>query len=197
MRRLPEDVEAAIVERYRDGKSSRAVARDLGVSQRSVFRVLHSCGIETRDQVTAQSDIKDPAEVVCLYESGLSIDRIAARLGFEYGPVRNALIRAGVVRRSRNSYTRENAPAWKGGRILHAAGYVLIYRPEHPRATPNGYVREHILVMEEVVGGPLPEGVEVHHINGIKDDNRVENLRIFTKAEHARLHAAERKAATA
>lgn len=88
------------------------------------------------------------------------------------------------------------------GRTMHAAGYVWIHSPTHPHAT-NRKVFEHRLVMEShlraneplsphliEVGGEmyLRRDLEVHHLNGIKDDNRLENLEVLTSAEHARLH---------
>ena len=71
----------------------------------------------------------------------------------------------------------ENHPGWKGGRTIKS-GYVFIKKPEHPFSTSNGYVREHRLVMEKKLGR-YPEPFEVvHHINHIKDDNRIENLKL-------------------
>ena len=59
------------------------------------------------------------------------------------------------------------------------------------RAQSNGYVREHILVWEQTHGQPLPEGWAVHHLNGIKDDNRAENLAAMSKSGHTRSEMAE------
>ncbi len=70
----------------------------------------------------------------------------------------------------------ERHPCWKGGVNRHANGYVLLMRKEHPRANRDGYVMEHILVAESAIGFYLPDGVEVHHINGIRDDNGHKNL---------------------
>lgn len=56
-------------------------------------------------------------------------------------------------------------------------GYVMIHQPQHPRARKlRGYIAEHVLVVERALGKCLPDGAQVHHINGVRDDNRPENL---------------------
>jgi len=66
--------------------------------------------------------------------------------------------------------------AWKGGRWKDSKGYIYIHKPDHPGANKTGYVVEHRLVWEIAHGKPLPKGWIVHHLNGIKDDNRLANL---------------------
>ena len=68
---------------------------------------------------------------------------------------------------------------WKGGRVKSPAGYIFIFRPEHPFCNSSGYVREHRLVMEKHLGRYLKPKERVHHINEIKDDNRLKNLKLF------------------
>ena len=68
-------------------------------------------------------------------------------------------------------------------------GYALVLMPRHPRADAYGYVRQHRLVMESSIGRPLAAREVVHHRNGIKTDNRIENLELIAdNATHIRSH---------
>ena len=69
---------------------------------------------------------------------------------------------------------------WKGGVNKHPAGYLKEQRKGHPLADRNGYVMQHRLVMEEVLGRQLEVHERVHHKNGVRDDNRPENLELWT-----------------
>ena len=75
-------------------------------------------------------------------------------------------------------------PNWKGGRTVASNGYVLVKHPEHPAADSRGYVYEHRLVAEQLLGRPLQEGEQVHHINHDKTDNRPENLEVLPSRHH-------------
>lgn len=86
-----------------------------------------------------------------------------------------------------------NHPLWNGGRYKISNGYIWTYAPKHPRAYRNG-VYEHIIVAEEKLGRHLIKGECVHHINGIKDDNRPENIITFpSNGEHMSNHLKGRK----
>ncbi len=59
-------------------------------------------------------------------------------------------------------------------------GYRYIYSPSHPDKTKAGYVAEHRLVMEKIIGRPLTRKEAVHHLNHDRLDNRPENLHLCT-----------------
>jgi len=78
---------------------------------------------------------------------------------------------------------------WKNGKIKDNQGYVHIFQPFHPFATKTGYVRRSHLVMEKKIGRFLKPEEIVHHINGIRNDDRPENLKLFKNASaHHRFH---------
>jgi hypothetical protein len=72
-----------------------------------------------------------------------------------------------------------NKSRWIGGKRLDGDGYMLIRDyGHHPNAPKNGYLFEHRLVMEKYLGRYLGKDETVHHINGVRDDNRIENLEL-------------------
>ena len=60
---------------------------------------------------------------------------------------------------------------------------------DHPRAGSNGYVFEHVLVMEDVLGRHLLMGETVHHLNGLREDNLPENLELWTRPQASGIRA--------
>jgi hypothetical protein len=73
--------------------------------------------------------------------------------------------------------------AWKGGKIKDCNGYVLIWAPNHPNSNAGrrkAYVAEHRMVMADHLGRPLRKDETVHHKNGNREDNRLENLELWS-----------------
>lgn len=91
------------------------------------------------------------------------------------------------------NYNGENHPRWKGGIKKGNDGYVYVYMPDHHRAYHDRYVAQHTLVFEEFYHCCLVDWGLVHHINEVKDDNRIENLKGMTKSQHQQLHIRDRR----
>lgn len=76
--------------------------------------------------------------------------------------------------------------SWNAAEKTTQNGYVFIKDYSHPRANPHtGRVREHIVVMESVLGRYLEPGEEVHHKNADRADNRPENLELWNRSQPA------------
>ena len=73
---------------------------------------------------------------------------------------------------------------WNGGRYKDKRGYVLVKTPNHPFCDSDGYVYEHRLMAEKALGRHLKPEEHIHHINGIKCDNRNNNFVICSEHYH-------------
>lgn len=139
------------------------------------------------------------------WDEGLSTCKIGPLAGVTPATIWYWMKRLGVPRRSKSEMgqgrhhtleTRrklsearrgDKGSNWKGGRKRDSGGYVLILKHDHPNAH-QGYVAEHRLVMERALGRYLESWEIVHHKNGMKDDNRIENLELLPKqSEHLSL----------
>lgn len=128
------------------------------------------------------------------WEKQLSSRQIGKIKQVDHCTVAHAMQRKGIPHRTLKESIRlshcwgERHPCWKGGRINRPDGYVDILAPEHHRVRESKgnkhYVLEHILVWEKVHNKPLPKGWVIHHINGIPNDNRPENLVALPNKKH-------------
>lgn len=116
-----------------------------------------------------------------------TVEEIGVLLGRSGKVVNKACKRYGFRMRRRGPKSGPEHPGWKGGRQIDKAGYVLVYMPDHPACNSGGYVREHRIVCERVLGRRLLPNEVVHHRNDDPADNRPENLQVYdSNADHLR-----------
>lgn len=137
--------------------------------------------------------LPSPEKVRQLYiEKSLSTTQIAKLYGCAPSAAFQSLKRNNIPTRSNSegiklAYAtgRMKHQNWKGGRRRKVeGGYIRILAHGHHRVNRDGYVLEHIMIWEKTHGKELPEGWVIHHINGIKDDNRPRNLLALPRGKH-------------
>lgn len=157
-------------------------AKFFGVDKALIGRKLLEFGIprvHARAITKLQSEYKfSQEEIAEAYVKEGGVEPASEKLGISVITMRLLMQRYGI-----STIDREISGVWYSG-----DGYKHLYRPEHPQANLHGYVKEHRLVMEEYLGRLLDAEEVVHHVNEIRDDNRLENLRIMSQSEHAKLH---------
>ena len=66
---------------------------------------------------------------------------------------------------------------------LSKNGYFYVYFRKHPHSDKEGRIFEHRLIMEQKLGRYLYPFENVHHVNGIRSDNRIDNLELWVKVQ--------------
>ena len=79
---------------------------------------------------------------------------------------------------------------YNGGRCKTWSGYIMVTQPTHPRANSNGYVREHIIIAEKLLGKSLPPQACIHHYG--KTDDNFKIVICQDHSYHMLLHGRER-----
>jgi transposase-like protein len=180
--RFTEQESRDLAARYEAGASLAKLANEVGAKVSTVRNTLLRRGVTTRQSARPVVWTDDRSDlVVSSYEAGLSQADIAAKLGVSQAVISVALRRLGIKTRGPRT-TGEGHRSWKGGRIVNDQGYVLVKPAEsdlmYCTLNSSGYAVEHRLVAGRALGRKLRRSETVHHINGDKTDNRIENLQI-------------------
>lgn len=157
-----------------------------------------------------QAEIARMAE---LYASGKSLPEVGAIVGRNHCTVRYHLHRHGIPVRSRADgirlatpkiaasntgkkkppFTAAHKELLRQAKLAHGEKYA-----KGTRVMPDGYIQftrgphkgrlQHVVVMEEAIGGPIPPGHDVHHDDENRQNNNIANLRLLTRSDHQKLH---------
>jgi hypothetical protein len=184
--KTPVEKQELVIDLLKQGIGNAEIHKRAGCSLNVIYRLkkrYHS----TRPMSFMTED--DVRRAMVLYEEGVSLRRIGEVLGYSDTAIRNHLIEIEVPIRTqaetRRFFRKKINPNYQPGRMITQDGYVLVFRPDHPKAMKNGYIREHRLVAEQMIGRQLRDDEIPHHLNGIKDDNRPENLCVLSLKTHA------------
>jgi DNA-binding CsgD family transcriptional regulator len=163
-------------------KSTRLVADRIGLTVNVVNHALRRRGVPTPrvGRLNPYSACNVHGEkLLQLCEQGLSLKQMAKIVKTSPRHVLAFLRSKGVTKVFDTAKYGEDHYLWKG-RLIDKDGYVLIHVKGHPNARKHtNYIFEHRLVMEEHLGRILLPTEVIHHINGQKQDNRIENLQLF------------------
>lgn len=203
-----------IIDEYeRNGIHAAANVGNVDIS--TAYKILKRYGIPTKASMRCRDEVRDKA--IELYKSGVSSDKVAEILGVSDVYVVYVARKAGVEirpsgarkgttlseeqknRMSESQKERYNLPQYDGfngyGREQKDdRGYIKVLCPCHPKASKHQhYIYLHIVIAERTIGRRLMPDEVVHHINGIKHDNRPENLQVMKRSEHIKLHTELRR----
>ena len=154
------------------------IANRINTTPSTILYWLRKHNIETRRKVNDVPDdryrnkkwLKEQ-----YYNLGINTKQIADTCNVTKTTIRNLMKRFDLP--INHTFLNKDAhPNWKGGKTITTKGYIMIKNYKHPRGDKQNYIAEHILIMEKKLGRYLTPEERVHHINGIKNDNKIENL---------------------
>ena len=174
---------------FNDGTPVEAMAQHFGCSRSPVARAISSLGL-SRQRLRPGEVALDDDEVRRLFAEGMSLEKMAAQLGCGNTRAAKSVRRLGLTRPPlRKGMLGAANPQWRGGRWIFGGGYVCVrVGADYPVADADGRIFEHRLVMQRALGRPLRDGEIVLLVNGVKTDNRLDNLAIMSRTEHSQHH---------
>jgi len=162
---------------YNELGSAEEIGKKYRVSKKLILNHMKKLGVDRSPSNEEKSKLLS-GRIATLAEQGYNGKEITRVLGRRDSTVYRIAKRHGI--QIQDNYH-------KGYLVTHT-GYVMKKRPGHPEADSKGYVREHRLIMEQFLGRYLEDDECVHHLNGNKSDNRLENLELMLIKAQVSLH---------
>jgi transposase-like protein len=174
MNRLTNEQVSKAVSEYVEGKTPiRLLAKKYGISDGKMYYILRDAGCEFSHKWRKEMSDERRAQISRTHKGKILSEEQRRRISECNSCNYNGMNGYGHIKR-------------------HNCGYIQAYAPKHPNANSDGYVMLHTVLIERVIGRYLTKDEVVHHINHIRDDNRIENLRLMNKHEHMKMHMIER-----
>ncbi len=180
-----------VIKMYKSGLSMSDVGRRLGHDHSVIAYHIKKSGIKIRPSWEYAIKDVDSEKIIDMYNGGMSLREVSEIVGLTDQGVYERLKKSGVKTRTiseslklahklgkTKNVSGKNNWNWKGGRHKNKYGYITINIGNN-RKRP-----EHRMVWEKH-NGEIPEGWVVHHLNGIRDDNRIENLCAMPRKYHS------------
>lgn len=182
-RMFTDEQEREIAAAYLGGDPTQAIATTWNCTPETVANIVRRQGGTVRPPRFYHSSqrISLPEdELMERWEAGESATELAAAYGVNPWTIRARLRERGLATERRQRGPRHSK--WRGGRITMKSGYTRVWvGADDPLASmrnSDGYVLEHRLVMAQSLGRPLTTHESVHHLDGDRSNNTVENLQL-------------------
>lgn len=155
------------------GKTMKDISVELGIAVGKIHRLIHEYGIPTKKTTD--------------YEVTEAQREAWRNIGKSHKGCKRSSETRHKISESRKIHGM-------GHRKKRSDGYIALYYPDYPHSNKDGYIMEHVYVMEQHIGRLLKDDECVHHKNFDRADNGIGNLQLMTKSEHMSYHMTLRHA---